>query len=59
GADPGVLAGALEKGDAFCTSGCPGCNRPFYNERPGCTPFNYPENLTEEQLAKEIRVMRS
>ncbi len=51
------LIGIMSK--ALLTRGCEGCNRPFYNERPGCTPFNYPENLTEEQLAKEIRVMRS
>ena len=27
--------------EAFLTSGCPGCNRPFYNERPGLI-YNYP-----------------
>lgn len=27
---------------AFLTSGCPGCNRPFYNERPGKELYNYP-----------------
>lgn len=53
GADPGVLAGALEKGDAFCTSGCPGCNRPFYNERPSGPLFNYPRGLTREEAARE------
>ena len=53
GADPGVLAGALEKGDAFCTSGCPGCNRPFYNERPSGPLFNYPRGLTPEEAARE------
>jgi biotin synthase len=46
-------------GKALLTRGCEGCNRPFYNERPGCTPYNYPETLTEEQMAEEIRVMRS
>jgi len=25
----------------FLTSGCPGCNRPFYNERPSLI-YNYP-----------------
>ena len=53
GADPGVLAGVLEKGDAFCTSGCPGCNRPFYNERPSGPLFNYPRGLTSEEAARE------
>ncbi len=30
-------------GVPFLTSGCPGCNRPFYNERPGGTIYNYPQ----------------
>ena len=53
GADPGVLAGVLKKGDVFCTSGCPGCNRPFYNERPSGPLFNYPRGLTPEEAARE------
>ena len=53
GADPGILAGVLEKGDAFCTSGCPGCNRPFYNERPSGPLFNYPRGLTPEEAVRE------
>ena len=28
--------------EAFLTRGCPGCNRPYYNERPGSEPYNYP-----------------
>ncbi|WP_297500663.1 radical SAM protein [Thermococcus sp.] len=28
--------------DVFSTHGCPGCNRPYYNERPGKEPYNYP-----------------
>lgn len=27
---------------AFITYGCPWCNRPYYNERPGREPYNYP-----------------
>ncbi len=30
------------RGIPFLTSGCPGCNRPFYNERPGGKIYNYP-----------------
>lgn len=43
---------------AFVTRGCEGCNRPFYNERPSCTPYNYPEKLTKEQVAEEMRGLR-
>lgn len=32
----------VERGIPFLTSGCPGCNRPFYNERPGGNIYNYP-----------------
>ncbi|MBW2993480.1 radical SAM protein, partial [Candidatus Woesearchaeota archaeon] len=38
--------------EAFKTSGCNGCNRPYYNERPGGIIYNYPENLTEEEYRK-------
>ncbi|MEM2093777.1 MAG: radical SAM protein [Candidatus Bathyarchaeia archaeon] len=31
-----------QTGLPFMTSGCPGCNRPFYNERPGGKIYNYP-----------------
>ncbi|CAB49138.1 radical SAM protein [Pyrococcus abyssi] len=27
---------------AYVTQGCPWCNRPYYNERPGREPYNYP-----------------
>lgn len=36
----------LVSGDAFRTSGCPDCNRPYYNERPGGVIYNYPRPLT-------------
>lgn len=45
GLDPGLVAARLADGAAFCTSGCPGCNRPFYNERPGQVPYSYPVPL--------------
>ncbi|ASJ07764.1 biotin synthase [Thermococcus siculi] len=28
--------------DVFSTHGCPGCNRPYYNERPRKEPYNFP-----------------
>ncbi|HWR41984.1 radical SAM protein [Sporomusa sp.] len=36
----------LADGKAFETSGCPDCNRPYYNERPGGIMYNYPRALT-------------
>ena len=44
----------LADGVAFQTSGCPDCNRPFYNERPGGTMYNYPRPLTSQQIEAAI-----
>lgn len=40
--------------DAFRTSGCAGCNRPYYNERPGGVMYNYPRPLTDEEYIEAI-----
>ncbi len=44
----------LADGVAFQTSGCPDCNRPFYNERPGGVMYNYPGPLTSRQTAAAV-----
>jgi biotin synthase-related radical SAM superfamily protein len=51
------LAEALGDGAAFMTTGCPACNRPFYNERPSGPYYNYPRPLKTEEAEKEIRTM--
>lgn len=48
--------GAL-KGEAFETSGCPDCNRPFYNEQPGGPLYNYPRPLTPVETTQAIGEM--
>lgn len=47
------LEGFLSNGTAFQTSGCPDCNRPYYNEKPGGTIYNYhrPLSGTESRAA--------
>jgi len=40
----------LADGCAFQTAGCPGCNRPYYNERPGGAMYNYPRPLHAEEI---------
>lgn len=35
--------------EAFMTSGCAFCTRPYYNERAGKVPYNYPSQLTDEE----------
>ncbi|MFX0207823.1 MAG: radical SAM protein, partial [Candidatus Hodarchaeota archaeon] len=44
----------IEKGIAFFTSGCPKCNRPYYNERPGKTLYNFPRPI----MLKEISLIK-
>jgi len=48
---------SLADGEAFRTSGCPGCNRPFYNERPGGTMYNYARSLTMDEAQRAISEM--
>lgn len=54
--DFGVTRSFLEQiaatGNPFRTSGCPACNRPFYNEKPSGPIYNYPEPLTQEEIEK-------
>ena len=46
GLDLAQLRGLLGDGRAFRTAGCPGCNRPYYNECPGKAMYNYPRPLS-------------
>jgi len=48
------LEPVLGDGVAFMTTGCPGCNRPFYNERPSGPFYNYPRPLTEEEVREQL-----
>jgi biotin synthase len=50
------LSQLLTTGDAFRTSGCPDCNRPFYNERPGGPMYNYARPLTRSEVRRAIQV---
>ncbi len=54
GLSPGELREALAGGKAFETRGCPHCNRPFYNERPGGFLYNYPRPLTEAEEREAV-----
>lgn len=51
------LRQALTGGEAFLTSGCPGCNRPYYNEKPGGIIYNYPRPLTEAETSAAIQLV--
>jgi biotin synthase-related radical SAM superfamily protein len=47
-----VLRKTIDSGEPFMTSGCPGCNRPFYNETPRGPIYNYPWRPTPEEITK-------
>lgn len=49
-----VLDEAVDSGEPFVTSGCPNCNRPYYNEKAGSVLYNYPRKLFLEEI-KEIK----
>jgi biotin synthase len=44
----------LDDGRAFQTAGCPSCNRPYYNERPGKAMYNYPRPLHAAEIETAI-----
>ncbi|MEW6082641.1 MAG: radical SAM protein [Bacillota bacterium] len=57
GLSPGGTRLALGKGDAFRTTGCDSCNRPYYNESPRGPLFNYPRPLTALERDEAVRLV--
>jgi len=52
GVSEAKLRQAVKSGVPFITSGCPDCNRPYYNERPRGPIYNYPRPLLPEEIAE-------
>ncbi|MFX1560585.1 MAG: radical SAM protein [Promethearchaeota archaeon] len=52
--DSSQIRESLSSGVAFQVTGCKGCNRPFYNERPRGPMYNYPRRLSEEEVRRAI-----
>ena len=42
----------IEDGAPFRTSGCPDCNRPYYNEKPSGPIYNYPKKQNKKEIKK-------
>lgn len=40
----------INRGYPFEIRGCKNCNRPYYNERPGSTIYNYSRTLTQSEI---------
>ncbi|MFX0069893.1 MAG: radical SAM protein [Candidatus Hermodarchaeota archaeon] len=43
------LKNIIHESNAFLTSGCPGCNRPYYTSKPSGPIYNYPRELNQEE----------
>ncbi|MBE0520402.1 radical SAM protein [Candidatus Bathyarchaeota archaeon] len=56
GANKEVLTGIIRTGEPFLTSGCPDCNRPYYNEKPRGPIYNYPRPLAKEETVQIMKV---
>lgn len=54
-----AITQALSAGIPFRTSGCPNCNRPMYNERPGGTMYNYAQALLKDELTQATEELQS
>jgi biotin synthase len=51
GVDEHTLLQIVRTGEPFLTSGCPDCNRPYYNEKPSGPMYNYPRGLAEKEFS--------
>lgn len=50
GVDGELLRKIIRTGEPFQTSGCPNCNRPYYNEKPSGPLYNFPRQLRSEEI---------
>jgi biotin synthase-related radical SAM superfamily protein len=48
--DKQTLLQTIQMGEPFPTSGCPNCNRPYYNEKPSGPIYNYPRKISRKDL---------
>jgi len=55
GVDKEVLMRMVQAGKPFLTSGCPNCNRPYYNEKPSGPIYNYPKPLTKKETKQILQ----
>ncbi|MFX1315074.1 MAG: radical SAM protein [Promethearchaeota archaeon] len=51
------LRNIIAESNAFMTSGCPGCNRPYYTSKPSGSIFNYPRKLSEDEKQEIYKLL--
>ena len=50
--DEQTLLQIIQMSEPFLTSGCPNCNRPYYNEKPSGPIYNYPRKISQKELSE-------
>jgi len=55
GVDKEGLVRIVQTGEPFLTSGCPNCNRPYYNEKPSGPIYNYSKRLTKKETGQILQ----
>jgi biotin synthase len=58
GMDDQTLLQVVRTGEPFLTSGCPSCNRPYYNEKPSGPIYNYPRKISQKELSEIESLLR-
>lgn len=58
GVEKQTLIQLVRTGDPFLTSGCPDCNRPYYNEKPSGPFYNFPRKLTRDECLEVEEQLR-
>lgn len=53
------LLKVILSGKPFLTSGCPNCNRPYYNEKVSGPIYNFPKALTEKEINEVLYSLKS
>jgi len=53
------LKSAIRSGAPFLTSGCPNCNRPYYNEKPSGPIYNFPIQPTPKTIREIEQQLKS
>ena len=59
GVSQAQLEDAIRSGTPFLTSGCPHCNRPYYNEKPSGPLYNFPMQPSTQEIKEIEQQLRS